>query len=170
MLFQKPIWAPNVILVDLPINQLEKVIPGILKHLELTNMLIGVNAVSDSDEFDLGKMIIHQEDYEIYRERLLKDENISSHLLKAGVKVAYYIEANKDSYRAAFAHMYDLIGDEYPIICISNSLSNDIESAITIIDSSKKENYQTNSKTLFISLSELFNRKVRYIENRFVVI
>lgn len=167
MMFQKPIWAPNVILVNLPEEKLEDSLLAILKHIGLEGKMIGINAVNDDEDLDFRKMIIHQEDYEIYRERYSNSKTVSAYLLKAGVKIAYCIEANEDSYRAAFAHMYDLIGNDYPIVCVSSSLGQHIESAITIVD--RECSNSENSKTIFLTLDNMLKNDIKYQENHFII-
>lgn len=169
MIFHRPIYAPNVILVDLPESKLQQAIPKIMKHLSIREQVIGVNALSDDYNLSSRKIIIHNEDYEVYREYPSQFNNPSRYLLDSGAKVAYFIDASSDSFKAAFVHVYDLINDDYPIVCISNELTNHINSAITIIDTEKPTRNSDKITAQFMNLDDFLNSDVRYDVNKFIV-
>lgn len=169
MIFQRPIYAPNVILVDLPIDQLEEAIPKIMRHIALDDQVIGVNALSDDYSLSSRKIIIHNEDYEVYRELPSDSNNPSRYLLDSRAKVAYFIDASSETFKAAFSHVYDLIGDEYPIVCISNELSDHLNSSITIVDSLLTIKHSDKFSTNFLILDEFLDKDLNYTDNKFVI-
>jgi len=168
-MFHRPVYAPNVILVDLPEQQLQKAIPQLMKHIAMNNQIIGVNALSDDYSLASRKIIIHNEEYEVYRELPSDTDNPSRYLLDSGAKVAYYIDASSDTFKAAFVHVYDLIGDEYPIICVSNELTNHLNSSFTIVDSISASTNPDKIDARCMKLNEFLNLNIKYKDNKFIV-
>lgn len=169
MIFNRPIWAPNVIMVDLPDDKLKKKLPEIMRHIGLDNQLVGINAMSDELELESRKITIHQEDYEIYRELLSDSHNPSTILLKSKAKIVYYVDADVESCKAAFAHMYDLIEDDYPIICLSHILPNHVNSAVVICDNVSKYTDKKSDTVAIISIDEFTSYNIYYNEKKFKI-
>lgn len=170
MIFDRPIYVPNVILIDLPENLLKNALQKIMDHLLLPGQIVGVNAMADDYYLSSRKIIIHQEDYEIYREYYSSTVTPSKYLLDAGTKVTYFIDASAETFKAAFVHMYDLIGDEYPIVCISDQLTNHLNSSITIVQDKKAmPEVSKRIKSTFMELDDFLNVKIEYKNNQFII-
>lgn len=148
----RPIFAPNVILVDLIFEDLNQWIPTIIGRINEKNNFVAVNAMFELNNEVYKNIIIHQEDYEIYRHSLADNNEVSKIIINSGVKVVYFLEADAESYRAAFVHLFDLIGHDFPIICFSNTLSRDIKPGLLIVnDINYKENHSYGSNCMLIS-------------------
>lgn len=169
MVFNRPIWAPNVILVDFPNDQLEMVLPKIISHINLPNQVVGINAISDDLELESRKITIHQEDYEIYRELESETINPSTIMLNNKAKIVYYVDANTDSYKAAFSHIYDLIEDEYPILCLCNILPQYVHSALTICSDFNKYSASKLDKNIFCSVEQFLTMSIAYSDKQFQI-
>lgn len=167
MIFNRPIWAPNVIMVDLPDDGLNDAIPRLMEHIDLPNQIIGVNAISDELEIKERKIIIHHEDYEIYRELPSSNPNPSVSMLKGKAKIVYYVDADKESIKAAFSHMYDLIEDDYPILCLSNDLPKQMQSAITICNDISKFSSLKDNHSIFMTIDQFIESSIVYENKRF---
>lgn len=169
MIFNRPIWAPNVILVDLSSSELAEGLDKLVRHIGLKNQLVGINALSDELEIASRKIIIHQEDYEIFRELPSESINPSTIMLQEEVKIAYYVDASEESYKAAFSHIYDLIGDEYPILCLCNDLTKKLEASVILCSNPDAYSHLNLKNTKFLTLSQFLNSSVKYLDKAFVI-
>lgn len=137
MIFNKPIWAPNMILVDAPkagVNGLDIAL-DVLKAIPNRKNVIGIFASNRIVDIEREKIIIEQYDYSIYRESDKEKPWLRSKFLKGGAKIVYYIVSPEKEYRAAIVNVYDLINTEYPVICVSEFLSHEIMPAAMIVPS-----------------------------------
>lgn len=167
MIFNRPIWGPNVIMVNLPNDEINEFLPQIMNHIGLHHQIIGINAISDELEISERKIIIHQEDYEIYRELPSETKNPSTLMLDNKAKIVYYVDADVISCKAAFSHIYDLIEDEYPIICLSTDLIDHVQPAISIV--SNFSDYISNNPGCkhCVSLKQFLSKAIDYSNKQF---
>lgn len=161
MIFNRPIHAPNVILVDLNENQLNEHLAKIISHISFKNKFVGVNTINDNQSFNHRAKIIHQPEYEIYRDAIGNEKDISTIFIKSGLSVAYFLDTDEENCRVAFSHMYDLIGEEYPIILVSNYFQNQIDPCLIITDKENFKSLDENVNKVF-SIDEFFNAQLEF--------
>lgn len=174
MIQPRPIWCPNIILLDsgdqlaFPVGEAKKIIKKIAKDTKLITVYIN-HEFSDLDE---SQIVVKSLDYAIYKETSKTNKNATSEFLRAGSNYVYYIKTDIDSYRAAFIHVFDLLLLDYPIICISNNLSNQLQSAAVIVPNKCDDKYKNNleqniqpSTPLYLT-REILSRKVKFSKSK----
>jgi len=164
----RPVFTPNVILVDLPPEELLQWMPDIISRINEKEQFVAVNAMFELNSEVYKNIIIHQEDYEIYRHTSTDKNRISKAIINNGIKVVYFLEADVESYRAAFVHLFDLIGHDFPIICFSNTLKNDLKPGLLVVkDIQTKKQHSHGSNCM--SLSDFFATTISVHAQSFII-
>ncbi|HAZ01884.1 MAG: hypothetical protein A2W97_10325 [Bacteroidetes bacterium GWE2_40_63] len=163
MMPAKPIWCPNVILLDKndpSTFSTEQVIEAI--HLLPPDIPFLFLAIGDFKDSSLdSQIIIQQHGYSIYKENIFKRGNLTSLILETGLHHVYYIHTEPDLIKLAFIHFMDIIGSDYPIICLAPHLSGKLEPAI-IIEPSEKVEPRTKKSKAMITLNEVKNISIKF--------
>ena len=173
MIQSRPIWCPNIILLDscdqlsFPIDEAKSIIKKLTKDTKLITVYIN-HEFSNLDE---SQIVVRSSDYAIYKETNKLNKNVTSEFLKAGSNYVYYIKTDIDSYRAAFIHVFDLLFLDYHIICVSNNLASHLQSAAVILpNKSGKDCKATIQQTMKPDIplyltSDILSKNVKFREN-----
>ncbi|MBI9066609.1 MAG: hypothetical protein JEZ09_04910 [Salinivirgaceae bacterium] len=168
MMYNKPIWSPNVILMNVTDNIEEVTLETIalIKKLDPSILLIGLYINHKYKEIKESQIILSNPDYSIYKEVLKNEQTIPSRLLSAGARHVYYIVPKTANYRQAFVNLIDILGYNFPIICIAAGLANDIDSpAIVDFENSIKEKIVNR-----ITISELKKKEITFEGRKFKIL
>jgi hypothetical protein len=148
MIFNKPIWAPNMILVDAPTSGLAKldIALDVLGSLTMKDQVIGIFASDRIKNIEKEKIIIEQYDYSIYKKSNKNKSWLRSKFLNGRAKIVYYVISPEKEYRAAIVNVYDLISTEYPVICISEFLNKEINPAAMVVPTIEDKDFALQHK------------------------
>lgn len=162
MIYNKPIWSPNVILVDLAnlsgdlYANAERLIDKLKDNEQIISVIIDHNYSSVIK----SQIVLANNDYSIYKEDDKTGNSFSSKLIQFGIKHSYYVVPNEMSYRAAYVNILDILGYDYPIICFSSNLSNDIDASAIVTNSlDLKDPIKRLTLDDFISKEVFFEKK-----------
>jgi len=176
MLKPRPIWCPNVLLLDsgnaqfFPIDEAKEIVKKLTKDTKLITVYISHNF----PEIDESQIVVKSFDYAIYREKRCEGNSLATQILNAGSSYVYYIQTFEDSYRAAFIHIFDILGMELPIICISNSLANQLQCAAIVFPNNRSKGSFLTKKTfipdnLLMSTYHMLKTKVVFHDTSLVL-
>ncbi len=174
MFFNKPLYTPNIILVESPVSGDKRldIVFEIIDHLNLGKQLVVLCASDNIFQKNKNQIIIEQYDYTIYRERDTTAKTLASQILKKNPGIVYCISADSDGFKAAISNVCDLIGTNYPILCVSQNLSSSINPACIIVPelSDKQmmiENNNSFNANNILTLNELLDYEVVFESNLF---
>lgn len=158
MLKSRPIYCPNVILLDADshpeFNKSEAV--EIINKISKKSKLITVYIDHDIKGIEENQIVVKNYDYCIYKEIRVESDCIASKYLAAGSSYVYYINTDVENYRAAFSHIFDILSEDYPFICISKYLAKQLQSAATVVSNNALSAYKSDLRKEMPSSTALF--------------
>ncbi len=161
MIKPRPLYCPNIILLDsgtdltFPVPEVKAIIDKL--HDNQKVIVVYINHLLDKT--DNLQIIVKSNGYAIYQEKNKEGSNYTSQLLAAGPRFVYYIQTEQNRYRNGFVHFYDILAAEYPIICISNNLANQVQSAAIILPSQTSKNKKEEYSKLVLNPESLYTSK-----------
>ncbi len=172
MIFDKAIYAPNYILIDAPFTGIDNVYATaekVMEKLNLGRQLLVICAADRLFEPDPVRLTIEQEGYKIYREMNLNSLSLSGRLWQLQPKIVYNIQSTPDDYKAAISNIFDLIGTEYPVLCISDQLSTKLNPALIVVPEQhdKDSLSQLSVKAEICTLEDFQKLRLQYQEGAF---
>ncbi len=161
MMPDKLIWCPNVILLDArdtsvyssdQLIDLMQQLPSDIPFLFLT--------IGDfKDMYIDSQIIIQQHGYSIYKETINKRETFTSKLLDIGIQHIYYVHTEPELIKLAFIHFMDIIGSDYPVLCLAPHLNGKLNPALiveAVSEDNQSEGTENSTKQKpFINLKNL---------------
>lgn len=167
MIFNKPIWYPNVIVINSYKNNermLEK-ISDFFFCIKTEQQLICVVLDHNITAPVATQILLQTSDYTIYKETRITNESFTSQLLNIGATHVYYIVPKPDAYRAAFVNLMDILGNNYPVICFTDAMVSEIDAAATIeLNEPIVKKYPNR-----FTIENLMKKSINFFEKKFII-
>jgi len=157
-------WCPNVMLLDpnnlaaFPTEELVTIIRSLPKEL---NFLFVVIDASEKAILD-SQIVIEQPEYSIYRENKPNRGTISSAVFEAGIPYVYYIFAEEEYTKMAFIHFIDILGFDYPIVCLASKIAHFLQPAVFVIP-----DLQTAPES--IKTQEIVSKSITFFDKKLLI-
>ncbi|MDA3893009.1 MAG: hypothetical protein PF517_15210 [Salinivirgaceae bacterium] len=170
MLKPRPIYCPNVILLHSENNEIFSVLEAkaIIEKVTKGIKVITVYIHHEFNDLDESQIVVKNYDYSIYKETRKKSGNVTSEFLNAGSDYVYYVKADMENYRAAFVHLFDILSNNYLIICIASSLGAQLKAGAIVVENDLGEQHFDDLKKKIYFPDKLFTTSA-FLEKRVVV-
>lgn len=134
MIFDKPIWSPNVMVFNFEEDFSDVLSQSVILINKLAKSIPIIAVYIDRNYSDIieSQIILSNPDYAIYKEVNRHNNTTTSKLLDAGAKYTYYVVPSAVDYKAAYVNLIDILGSDYPIVCIAKNIDAYVDSAALI--------------------------------------
>jgi hypothetical protein len=169
MLQKRMVWCPNVLLLEMGTQgsfpQAE--IETIVHSFRTINQLLFVEMGDQLAANYVTQIVIDTPNYAIYR--VVDFMKLFSNQFKPKDKNFYYyvIDVRPEHLKSAFVHFLDILGFDYPIICMVRALSEFIQPAMVVYPDvetfdQEKSAFENLENALLFQLSTLANQNFTY--------
>jgi hypothetical protein len=120
----RKLYLPNAVIVDREVcpNGSRKAAMQVIGKLAVTLPVIFIEHISFEESFEIEESpLIERDHYQVFKSREFKQEGNKLISYKSGSVNAYKIACETAMFRRAFVHVYDILGQQIPMVILCNN-------------------------------------------------